>query len=275
VGLPVGLGLYTVAEDLGRDWEGTLSKVAAMGYREVELSTFTVPDAGTVGRSLKTSGLRATSAHLRPGEPLEAQIELAKEIGCPCLVQSAPDVDLARLSGLSGSDAMKAYVAALEALTVDGWRANAEGLRRKAEVVRRAGLRFAYHTHGIDFRRFGDLSAFDVTIRETDPGAVEIQLDCGWAVNAGIDPVDLFVRHPGRIRTLHIKDVRRGLEPTPRFDIRTTRIGQGAVDWSRLLTAAREAGVERAFVELEPPYVEYTALEAARSAREYLSALTI
>jgi sugar phosphate isomerase/epimerase len=78
---------------------------------------------------------------------------------------------------------------------------------------------------------------------------------------------------PGRVTSLHVKDVRRGSEPTWRFAIQTCRIGQGALDWPRLLRAARAAGVERGFVELEPPFVGHTALEDAAAAHAYLGPL--
>jgi sugar phosphate isomerase/epimerase len=271
--LAIGLGLWTLSEDLAKDWVGTLHKVAAMGYREVELSTLARPDAGIVARSLETCGLRATSCILRPFSPLEAEIDFAKTVGSPCLVQIIPDVDPSRLTGLSPADATKAVLAAIESLTLDDWKANAETLRVKASTVRKAGLRFVYHTHGVDFRRFGHQSALDVTLAGTDPALVELELDCGWAVNAGVDPVALLSRHSDRIKMLHLKEVRPGFTPTWRFEMKTAQMGQGSVDWRRLLRAARNAGVERGFVEDEPPYVEYTALEAAKVAYAYLHAL--
>ena len=42
--MKIGLQLYTIREPLGKDFWGTLDKVAAMGYRNVQL-------AGFLGRS--------------------------------------------------------------------------------------------------------------------------------------------------------------------------------------------------------------------------------
>ena len=103
IGLPIGLQLYTVREQAGKDFEGTLRKVAEIGYREVELYSFFDRKAAEVRRSLEDAGLRCVSAHygvpaLREG--LAARIDYAKELGLQFMICPFPGVaDPARPGG--------------------------------------------------------------------------------------------------------------------------------------------------------------------------------
>src|SRR5258708_39067737 len=47
----VGLQLYTVRAAMKTDFEGTIAKVAATGYKEVEFAGIFATDAGYFGRS--------------------------------------------------------------------------------------------------------------------------------------------------------------------------------------------------------------------------------
>jgi sugar phosphate isomerase/epimerase len=106
---------------------------------------------------------------------------------------------------------------------------------------------------------------------------VKIELDCGWADLGGHSPLDLFKQYPGRLRMLHIKDFVAVSHPSVVLDLHSnpewTELGKGHIDYRAILAAAPAVGVEQIFVEQEPPFVKFTALEAAKVDFDYLQAI--
>ncbi len=94
LGLPIGLELYTVRDDCAKDLEGTLRKVAQIGYKEVEMyAPFFGRRASEVGRTLYQYGLTCPSAHWEvaktPSE-WQKQVEDAREIGLKYMISGIP-----------------------------------------------------------------------------------------------------------------------------------------------------------------------------------------
>jgi sugar phosphate isomerase/epimerase len=254
-----------------KDFEGTFKEVAAIGYQEVELYSFFDRKAAEVRRALKGAGLKCVSAHygvpaLREG--LAANIDDAKELGLQFMICPFPGVaDPARLKagGPSFTDS----------LTLDDWKWNADLFNRVGERAKRAGLRFGYHNHHIEFREFGGVTAFDELLHRTDPDLVTIELDCGWVKVAGLDPADFIAKHASRVGLLHVKDVEAGPAPSTRFGpaVRFAEVGRGSIDWPKVFEAARKAGVRRYYVEQDT--TERPPLEAIKISRDYLHDLKV
>ena len=95
------------------------------------------------------------------------------------------------------------------------------------------------------------------------------ELDCGWMVSAGFDPVDYLTKYPDRYRLLHIKDLAKDQAPG---GVKTTEVGSGTIDWTKIFNATKKTKVAGYYVEQEPPY-EKPPLEAARISYDYLHAL--
>jgi sugar phosphate isomerase/epimerase len=267
---PIGLQLYTVREQAGKDFEGTLKKVAEIGYQEVELYSFFDRKAAEVRRLLEDAGLRCVSAHY--GVPalrddLAVKIDYAKELGLQFMICPFPGfADPSRARGGSAST---------EALTLDDWKWNADLFNKVGEEAKRAGLRFGYHNHHIEFREFGGVTAFDELLRRTDPGLVTIELDCGWVKVAGLDPAEFIAKHASRVGLLHVKDVKAGPEPSTRFGppVPFAEVGRGSIDWRKVFEAAKKAGVRRYYVEQDT--TERPPLEAIKISRDYLHDLKL
>lgn len=270
--LPIGLGLFTLMAELERDLPGTFKAIAAMGYREVEISIFDKPPAKLVRSLLDEFGLTATSTHLTPSR-IEQDMEFANVVGSSFVVVPGPGVpDPSRLRPANNTpEALgAAFAKMLETYSLSDWQWNAADLNLLGMLAMSNGLRFAYHTHGNDFARYGADLAFDVTLRDTDPALVGIELDIGWAVNAGMDPVALLEQHGARIRMLHVKDVAKGFVPSTGARINSPAVGLGVVDWPSVLASAKQQSVRHCYVEVEPPYGGMSAMQAARASREYL-----
>ena len=233
--LPIGVQLWTLRKECEKDLEGTLEKIAAIGYEEVEVHSGLLQKGAAMRRMLSAQGLKCSSTHfptsaLRSG--WELQIEYAQQMDVRYMVCPA--------------------IAEADRKSLDTYLHVADALNRFGEKCHRAGIRLAYHNHNFEFKSFGGVVAYDELLRRTDPRWVYMELDCFWITFAGRDPVDYFRRYPGRFALLHIKDLKPGHGPTTETGYVPnpfTEVGRGRIDWKRIFGAAREAGVELYFVE--------------------------
>src|SRR5207244_12938713 len=192
----IGLQLYTVRGALERDFEGTLDRVAAIGYREVEFAGYYGKTAHDVWAALGKRGHAAPSAHV----PFEARkgnwrgaLEDARVIGHRYVV--AP------------------WLPPAERRSRDGYKRVARLFNRAGAVARELGLQFAYHNHDFEFARLGGRVPYDVLLAETDPKLVALELDLYWIRKGGGDPLAYFARYPGRFPTVHVKDMDKTRQP--------------------------------------------------------------
>lgn len=282
-GPPVGVQLYSVAKELAADLDGTLVALAAAGYRTVELAGYAGKTPQQLRAALDRAGLRCTSAHVpaksfRPAprtldDDLGLLAEEAHVLGFDTVIMplfiTPPHLPLKLEPGQDVKAMANAIVAQM---TADDWRWVADYMNGKGAALKKLGLRFGFHNHSSEFGRVGDEMIMDLLIAATDPALVTFQLDCGWAVAAGVDPADYIRRHTGRISALHLKDVAATNTPNVLLDMDPADIGRGIIDWPKLLGAARGAGIDRFFVEQEAPYTR-PALESLRDNFTYLAAV--
>lgn len=271
----IGIQLYMFFETALADLGGALRTIAGLGYRHVELLAG-LGDAATLGKLLRETGLTAPSIHISPvpifpGMPSLADgpgkmIALCRTVGIDAIICSAPLIpDRLRPDAEAFKRDPKAFDRAMQAMSSDDWRAHCAFLNRMGGEVSRAGLRFGYHNHSAEFAGSPGKQPYDLILAETNPATVTMELDCGWAVAAGQDPVTLMRAHPGRFRYLHLKDIVRD----PSGEVRTAPLGQGMIDWKVILAEAALAGIETGFVEQEPPYAG-PVIDAARTSLAYL-----
>jgi sugar phosphate isomerase/epimerase len=279
--LPIGLQLYTVQDDLGKDFEGTMRRVADIGYRQIE-SNLTVGgrDAKQIAETAKRLGLGWRSIHTSIPElqgGVDKIIEQAHDNSIAYIICASPWVkDPSRIKPLDPSDPMvKAYgkyapyIAVLNALTLDDWKWCGEVFNTMGEKVKKAGMTFGYHNHNFEFKKFGDILPYDALIAATDPQYVSFELDCGWMASAGYDPAAYLEKHAKRYCLLHIKDLAAN---QPQGGAKTTEVGSGTIDWKKIFTAAKHTSVTGYYVEQEPPY-EKPPLESVRISYNYLRGL--
>jgi sugar phosphate isomerase/epimerase len=170
------------------------------------------------------------------------------------------------------------YGEVLSGLTLDDFKKTAELANQIGAKAKQAGLQYAYHNHNFEFKDQGNRKiGYDVLLAETDPELVKFEMDCGWVVTAGHNPVDYFKKYPNRYRMIHVKDFVAGSKTTTdlRGDSRPkgTELGKGHIDYKPIFAAAGPAGVEYYFSEQEPPIVGMTELDAAKVNFAYMHAL--
>lgn len=250
-----GVQLYTVREELGRDFRGTLQRVAALGYREVEFAGYFDQPPQAIRRLLDDLGLAAPSAHV--GEALlgpegERLIDAARTVGHRYLV--FPWVDPAQWRDL------------------DGWKRRAEAFNRAGELCRRAGLQFCYHNHHFEFGRVDGQRPWDLLLARCDAGLVQLELDLCWAAAARQDLIALLQAQPGRIPLVHLKQL-KALPALPGGDVlalkmdeafaQMTEVGPGVVDFAALLADPASRGIRHAFVEHDRPAQALASIETS------------
>lgn len=222
---PIGLQLYTVRDQLQRDFEGTIARVAEIGYQELEFAGYYNRTPEQVRALLDRLNLRAPSAHLGLNlfrDNLEATLAASETMGHRYVV-----VPAARAEGAAA------------------WRQLAADFNRYGAAARQRGLRFGYHNHAWEFEDLGGgVTAYDILLRETDPALVDLELDLYWAIRGGRRPVEMFARNPGRFKLWHVKDM---------TDMSGTQamvpVGAGEVNFAEIFASARTAGMEHFFVE--------------------------
>ena len=271
-----GIQLFTVRDRMAADFEGTLAKLAEIGYRQVEFFTYDDRTPAQVRAALDAAGLSAPSTHvvLRPGPELERELAGFQAMGHRW----------ARASGPAAADrdaGGPVPAGAPPSQTVAGVRRTLEQYERVAAAAKPYGIRVIVHNHTEEFERLPDgRTPFDLMLAELDPTMVALELDIGWAVVAGQDPTTLFERHRGRFPLWHVKDmadlavVRSHL--TMRERQRAARIvplGQGGIDYAPLFARASVAGLQHYFVEQDTAPASGDSLAAARTSFEVLRRL--
>jgi sugar phosphate isomerase/epimerase len=252
---PIGLQLYSVRELLPKDFDGTLAKIRAAGYTEVEAAGYYDKSAADFRKAMDAAGLRCISTHhpmavLKPR--LDELIEYGHALGLEYIVCPSP---------------MHKDPAAKGPLTLDDWRWTAGELNRIGEKVKAAGMRFGYHNHTPEFGSEGGVVFYDEMLRLTDPKLVFFEMDCGWVFAAGRDPIEYLSKTPERFPLLHVKDMAR--EANGQFH--STVMGRGLVDYKLTLRAA--TGLKHYFIEQEE--FDIDPIEALKLDAEYMRKLDV
>jgi len=267
--LPLGLQLYSVRDLLPKDYERTLKQLSAIGYREVEAAGFFGRSAEDVKQVMTRASLRCVSAHYSYADlapKLNEIIQYGSALGLEYIICASPG--LPNGSAAKGADARTNR----EAMTLDDWRWNAEEFNRIGERVNVAGIKFGYHNHTAEFSERNGVIIYDELLRLTDPAKVTMEMDCGWVIVAGKNPVDYLARYPTRISTLHVKDFK--LSGTPGSDTApppSAELGRGSIDYRPIFVAAKKADIKHAFIEQEQ--YDMPAMEALKIDADYFHAL--
>jgi len=255
--LPIGLQLYSVRNLLPNDFDGTLAQVRAAGYTVVEAAGYFNRTAQQFRHSMDQAGLRCVSTH-HPLNLLETQLDQL--------------LDYAHTLGLeymicSSSGGMHRDPNAKGAPTLDDWRWIAGEFNRIGEKVKSAGLTFGVHNHTPEFATIDGTLVYDELLRLTDPKFVVFEMDAGWVVASGHDPVTYLRNDPQRFRLMHVKDMVKGANG----QMHATELGRGTIDYAPILRAAthlRYYFIEQEEFDIDP-------MQALRIDAEHMRKLSV
>jgi sugar phosphate isomerase/epimerase len=275
VGLPIGLQIYTLGPDVGRDLDATFAQVAKVGYRQIELPNLLGKQPAELAAAAARAGLKIGSIHL----PLMA---MGGAAGLTLASEPATIVDALSTLGARwavapimllpegfrpgpGEDFAKAITRAVAATGEDLWKRSADLLNQKASALKPFGIDVGYHNHNLEFAPVGKTTGWDILWGETQADLVNFEVDLGWVAAAGLDPVQFLKRARGRVKLVHVKDVASGNQSSFRLSMKPAEVGSGTLDWAQILPEAHRAGVRHFFVEQEPPFTMPRIEAAARS----------
>jgi sugar phosphate isomerase/epimerase len=269
----VGIQLYTVRAAMKTDFEGTIAKVAATGYQEVEFAGIFARHAGYFGRSpkdvraiLDKNGLSAPSCHA----------------GYDIVEKKWPQaLDAAHTIG--HSYIICPWIDEKQRKQPDGWKRAADLFNRAGEASQKAGIQLGYHNHSFEFQPADSLGGklpYDFLLAETDPKLVAMEMDLCWISVAEKDPLAYFEKYPGRFPLVHVKDWIKDPNATDTYKGATgssvkiggrlADVGQGTIDWKRIFAQSDRAGIKHYFVENDEPK---SAFDDIKTSYDYLHAM--
>jgi sugar phosphate isomerase/epimerase len=262
---PIALQLYSVRDDMEKDFLGTLKKVKELGYDMVEFAGLFDYSAKEVKEMCKEAGLVPISAHVScssMAEDLNVVNDYA-EIGCKFVVIPWND----RLPGHEKYDEFKA---------------DAEKISERAESL---GMKLCYHNHDFEFEKIDGKNKLDIMYE--DFSFMYPQIDTCWAKVGGEDPAEYIKKYEGRAEILHLKDFvgqktnnmygligkdgKKDEGTAQEFDFRP--VGHGVQDFKKILASAEEIGIKYVVVEQDRPCLDKTPLECAEMSINYLKSI--
>jgi sugar phosphate isomerase/epimerase len=238
----VGLQLYTVRDLMKGDFDGTIAKVAQIGYKEVEFAGYFGRTGQQVRAVCDKNGLAAIATHVQYDElddKFPAVVETSKAIGLEYIVCPWIPEDLRK--------------------SPDIWKQTAAKFNHCGELSKKAGMQFAYHNHWFEFLPVDGKLPYDQLLKECDPNLVKMEMDLCWITAAGGDPVKYFNLYPGRFPLVHVKD----LKTLPKITaggaqnygdtVDLTEVGSGLIDWKKIFAQSEKAGIKHYIVEHDHP----------------------
>jgi sugar phosphate isomerase/epimerase len=232
---PIGLQLYTVREMMKTDVPGTIAKVAAVGYKEVEMAGYFDQTPKQMRAILDSHGMTSPSSHISfdvTQNGLPAAIDIAHTMGQSFLI--CPYLDDAQRKD------------------PEIWKRSVDLFNTAGETCNKAGIQFCYHNHTFEFEPsavLGGKLPYDYLLENCDAKLVKMELDLCWITVAGADPLVYFKRYPGRFPLVHVKDWQGQGGKMSEQATRMRNVGQGDIDFKRIFAQSDEAGIKHYVVE--------------------------
>ncbi|MBD1392285.1 sugar phosphate isomerase/epimerase family protein [Mucilaginibacter glaciei] len=252
----VGIQLFTFFNVMDADVKGTLTQVAAAGYKDIE-SAFSklggyygMPPKqfkamiNDLGMSWKSHHVLGAPFKLPAGTKMPEGPD-GKPMVLPVMKNLTSNMQ--QLVDEAAEGGIKYLVCAnIPTETLEDVKAAIPILNKTGETAQKAGMQFCYHNHDAEFKTIDGKVPYDIFLAETDSKMVKMELDLAWAVKAGKNPVDLFKAHPGRFPLWHVKDLDASRETI-------LPVGSGTIDFKPIFAAASIAGMQNFFVEHDMP----------------------
>jgi sugar phosphate isomerase/epimerase len=245
-----GLQLYTFRKEMLADPKATLQRIASLGIKQIESARSDKGHYyGLTAKEMKQTcsdlGMTLRSGHVHIDDKWQQTMNEAAESGQEYVVCSTMPT--------SGQ-------------TADNYKRVAEAFNKAGEDCKKMQLKFGYHNHEYEFENDKGQVLYDVLLDNTDPAFVHMEMDLGWVIVGGKNPLDYFNKYKGRFPLWHLKD----MDMTKK---QSTEFGKGGLDIVQMLKQAKQAGMKYFFVEQE----EYasTPFESMKQNMDYLAKLKI
>ena len=270
--LPVGLQLYSVREDMEKDFKGTLKKVKEMGYEGVEFAGLFDHSAQEVKEALEEAGLIPLSAHVPFLDMLadpEGTMKTYAAIGCSYIV-----IPYLNEEYRPGCDKFQEVI---------------DGAHVLGETANKYGMTLLYHNHDFEFVKLDGKYALDILYDTIPANLLQTEIDTCWVNVAGEDPAAYVRKYTGRAPIVHLKDFFKSGNVTRMYELigiddeenarkengvfEFRPLGHGLQDISSLLKAAKDAHAKWVVVEQDQPSMEKSPMECVKMSIDYLNTL--
>jgi len=227
--------LYTDRDAVSKNLEGTLERLAGLGYKNIELYGYNGTFFGKTASEFKTilgnTGIKVLSSHHTTGIAMKGKGTFSD--GWDKAVEDIHAI---------GAEYMVCAFLFPNERTPEIYKSLPAMFEKAATATKTAGIQFAYHNHDFEFEKLGDTLVYDFLLNNTPADLVKMEMDLYWISKAGQDPVQYFEKYPGRFHLWHVKDMEAGTKAI-------TEVGNGTIDFDRIFKARKKAGLKYWFVE--------------------------
>lgn len=259
----LGLQLYSVRDDMKNDPAGTLQKLSAMGYKNVEHANYI--DGKFYGytpvefkKLLEGLGLKMPSGHTVMNaddydttkndftDKWKQTVEDAAFVGQKYVISPWLDENLRK-----NYDSLAGFL---------------EIFNKCGELCKKSGLKFGYHNHNFEFKySLNGKKIYDIILEKTDPKLVIQQMDIGNMYGAGGRPLEIIKKYPGRFESMHVKDEIKSPEKGEMEDgYESTVLGKGILPVKEIIDFAKRKGGTTEFIIEQESYQGKTPVECAK-----------
>ena len=247
--------LYTVRDAVSKNLEGTLERLAGLGYKNIELYGYNGTFFGKTVSEFKTilgnTGIKVLSSHHTTGIAMKGKGTLSD--GWDKAVEDIHAI---------GAEYMVCAFLFPNERTPENYKSLPAMFEKAATATKAAGIQFAYHNHDFEFEKLDDTLVYDFLLKNTPGDLVKMEMDLYWISKAGQDPVAYFEKYPGRFAMWHVKDMEAGTKAI-------TEVGNGTIDFDRIFKARKKAGLKYWFVEQDTSKRDM--FESLTISRDYLA----
>src|SRR5215472_15982153 len=237
LGLPIGCQTWPVRDMIGKDFPGTIKTLADAGFSSIELcSPMGYAEYGFGGLSKykgaevkkiwNDAGVTCVSSHFGIEELRKNQDES---------ITWAKDVGLRQM--------LVASLGGPKKPTMDDVKRAADEYNKMGEKAAVAGIQQGLHNEDFELSSVDGKRTYDVLLELLDPKLVKFQFQVS-SISRGYDAAEYFTKYPGRFVSMHVQG----------WSAKTRKImpvGQDTLDWKKIFTAAKAAGVQNYFVEMQ------------------------
>ncbi|MEO7598340.1 MAG: sugar phosphate isomerase/epimerase [Opitutus sp.] len=221
--LPVALQLWSVREEMNRDFAETVTEVARIGFAGVELAGYGNLDAKGVKAALDSAGLRVSGMH----------------VGIAAL-RTDPEKVIGEALMFGTRHVVVPFWQPEQFVSVAAVEKIAEELNDAGSKLRASGLQLSYHNHAGEFKLIDGRTVFDWLLGACEPRNVAAEVDVYWVKFAGHSPEKLLRDQGARVKLVHLKD--------------ETELGGGPVDFAAVFTAVESIGAAEWYIVEQEKY---------------------
>jgi len=246
----IGVQLYSVRKEMLADAKGTLKQLSKIGVKQIESAGSEKGYYyGLKPKEMKDIcndlGMTLNSGHVHLDDKWQQTMEDALTAGQQYLICSSMPT--------SGQ-------------TVDNYKKTAAAFNKAGDDCQKMNIKFGYHNHDYEFEKENGQVLYDVLLNDTNPNLVYMELDLGWVVTTGNDPLAYFKKYPGRFPLWHLKDMDLQKKQSVEF-------GKGGLPILEILKHSGQSGMKYFYVEQEE--YEHNAMQSLKEDMDYLAKLKL